>query len=603
MAKTKIDSIPAAFQASVKKRGSNPCVYYKKDGTYISWSWNEMDDMVRKIGCFLLKRGIKKNEKIGIFSENRWEWWASDLATLSIGATDVPIYATDSADEALFILKDSDVRICFVSTADHLARVLSVKKKLPKLQLIVTFDKQDGKKKDVISLADALEEGAAYKRQGDFDKRAKEVKMSDLATIIYTSGTTGTPKGVMLSHSNFVNNTLQSIDAFSTNLNDDDLFFSILPLSHALERTTGFYVPLFFGIPVAFVQDVSKTLLEDLAVIRPTVMVSVPRIFEKIHAAVLSKLADASPIKKGIFGWAMKIAQKNIPYNCNNKPRGPLFAKQYDLADKMIFSKLRAAVGFDNLNFVISGGGPLSVSDAEFFLGMGIKLCEGYGLTETSPVTNANRSFFIKQGTVGPALKDTQIKISDDGEILIKGPQVMVGYYKDKAATKATFTKDGFLKSGDKGTIDQDGFLAITGRIKDVIITAGGKNIAPQVIEGRLKSSLYIEQVALIGDRRKYLSSLIVPEFTELAKWAKKNGVTASDRVALINNEKIIALIDSEIKTLMQSFARVEQIRRFTLLPNDWTQDSGELTPSLKVKRHVIEEKYVEQIEAMYIDE
>ena len=270
MAKTKIDSVPAAFQASVKKRGSNPCVYYKKDGTYISWSWNEMDDMVRKMGCFLLKRGIKKNDKIGIFSENRWEWWASDLATLSIGATDVPIYATDSADEALFILKDSDVRICFVSTADHLARVLSVKKKLPKLQLIVTFDKLDGKKKDVISLAEALEEGAAYKRQGDFDKRAKEVKMSDLATIIYTSGTTGTPKGVMLSHSNFVNNTLQSIDAFSTNLTEDDLFFSILPLSHALERTTGYYVPVFSGISVAFVQDVSKTLLEDLALIRPT---------------------------------------------------------------------------------------------------------------------------------------------------------------------------------------------------------------------------------------------------------------------------------------------------------------------------------------------
>lgn len=602
MAKQKYENLPAVFQASVKKHGSEACVYYKKDGIYASWSWNDMDSMVRKMGGFLLEHGIKKNDKISVFSENRYEWWVADLAALSVGAITVPIYATDSADEAQYILNDADVRICFVSTADHLERVLSIKKKLPKLELIVIFEKLPKKKANVVSFADALEKGAAYKKPDDFDKRIKTIKFDDLVTIIYTSGTTGTAKGVMLSHSNIINNILQAVDAFSTVLKDTDVFLSILPLSHALERTTGYYLPILLGVKVAIAEDVTKTLLEDLAAIRPTIIVSVPRIFEKIHAAVLSKLADASPVTKAIFNWSMKMARKNIPYNCYNKPRGPIFARKYNLAEKLIFSKLKTAVGFDNINFVISGGGPLAVSDAEFFLGMNLKLCEGYGLTETSPVTNACRPYAIQLGTVGPALKDTKIKISDDGEILIKGPQVMMGYYKDKTGTKAAFTKDGYLKSGDKGIIDKDGALVITGRIKDVIITAGGKNIAPQNIEGKLQGSPYIEQVALIGDRRKYLSALIVPEFVELTKWAKKNGITATDKVALVNNEKVIALFDAEIQRLMTSFARVEQIRRFTLLPNEWSQESGELTASLKVKRHVIEEKYATQIDAMYID-
>ncbi len=598
----KENTMPGIFQAKVKKYGDRDCVRYRKDGKYVPWSWNEMNSMVRDLSCFLAGRGISKKDRVALFSGNRYEWWVCDLGILSAGAADVPVYATDSPEEAEYILKNSGAKICFVSTEDHLNRVLKVKRKLPELKLIVVFDEVSSKKRGVISFKEALAEGHDSGKPGDFEKRLADVKPSDVATIIYTSGTTGAPKGVMLTHDNFVKNMLQSVDCFTPQVTENDIFFSILPLSHALERTTGYYCAVYVGGTVAFVEDVSKTLMRDLAAVRPTVMVSVPRIFEKIHAAVLSKLNDASSFKKFIFSAAMKVANRNVQYTCTGKKRTGFFALQYSLFDSLVFAKLRSAVGFDRINFVVSGGGPLSVSDAEFFMGMGICICEGYGMTETSPVTNANRPGLMKPGTVGPALKDTEVKISDDGEILIRGPQVMKGYYRDRAATKEAMTADGFIKTGDKGVIDEDGYLAITGRIKDVIITAGGKNISPQNIEGKLKESLFIEQAALIGDRRKYLSALIVPEFDELKKWAARNGIVYSALSDLVKKEEVIRLYTDELAKYMASFARVEQIRRFRLMDHGWSQETGELTPSLKVKRHVIEEKYAAEINDMYAD-
>lgn len=600
MAKFEEKSMPAVFQNQVEKFGDRACVAYKKDGVYTDISWNDMNTMVRNIGCFLMSRGIKKAEKVAIFAENRYEWWVTDLGALSVGATDVPIYSTNSPEEAQYILSNSDSKICFVSTEDHLERVLKVKKKLPKLSVIVIFNEMKKKKAGVITMAQALEEGAKYKSQADFDKRLKAIKGEDLATLIYTSGTTGNPKGVMLTHNNFLSNTKQSVDDFKDMVTPDDTFASFLPLSHSLERTIGLYLPIYQGSKVAFVENVSTTLMQDFLAIRPTAMVSVPRIYEKVHAGVLSKIADAPPIKKKIFNWAMAQSHKNIPYNCQNKPRTGIFAKKYDLADKLVFSNLKKALGLDRLKIAISGGGPLSVTDAEFFIGMGFKIYEGFGLTETTPVTNVNRPWLIKLGTVGPPLKDTIVKISDEGEILLKGPQVMKGYYKNPQATKEVFTKDGFFRTGDIGVIDQDGYLSITGRIKDIIVTAGGKNISPQNIENALKASRFIEQVAVIGDRRKYLAALIVPSFDELKKWAKKNGIAAGSEEELIKNEQVLAIIGEEIKKYMASFARVEQIRKFKLLVSEWSQAGGELTPSLKVKRRVIEEKYGTEIESMF---
>ena len=603
MAKLAEKTMPAVFQNRVAVFGDRSCVSYKKDGVYTDISWKEMDAMVRNIGSFLMANGVKKKDKVAIFSENRYEWWAADLAALSIGATDVPIYATNSSEEAEYVLDHSGSKVCFVSTQDHLDRLLKVKKKLPKLETVVIFEQLDKKKKGVIQLSDAMEEGAAYSKAGDFDKRVKAIVPDDLATLIYTSGTTGNPKGVMLSHGNFAANVKQSINDFQDLVTPAEIFLSFLPLSHSLERTIGFYLPIYQGATVAFVEDVSTTLIEDFIAVRPTAMVSVPRIYEKVHAGISSSVADASPVKKAIFNWAMKTAAKNVSYNCQNKPRKGLFKKRYDLADKLVFSKLKAAIGLDRLKIAISGGGPLSVTDAEFFLGMDLKIYEGFGLTETTPVTNVNLPRLIKPGTVGPPVKDTTVKISDEGEILIKGPQVMLGYYKNKAATDEVFTKDKFFKTGDIGVIDEDGFLAITGRIKDIIVTAGGKNISPQNIEGSLKSSRYIEQVAIIGDRRKFLSALIVPTFEELTKWAKKEGIVFTSEDDLINNDLVNAMIGEEVKKYTQQFARVEQIRKFRLLSSEWSQATGELTPSLKVKRRVIDEKYGNEIDTMYADE
>lgn len=603
MAKLAEKTMPAVFQNRVETYGDRACVAYKKDGVYTDISWNDINSMVRNISSYLMANGIKKKDKVAIFSENRYEWWIADLASLSIGATDVPIYSTNSSDEAQYILENSDSKICFVSTQDHLERVLKIKKKCPKLEKIIIFDDLEKKKAGVVQFQDALEKGESDAKLKDFDKRVKAVKPEDLATLIYTSGTTGNPKGVMLTHDNFCWNVKQSIDDFSEIVTPDDTFCSFLPLSHSLERTIGFYLPIYTGSKVAFVEDVSTTLMEDFVAVRPTAMVSVPRIYEKVHAGILSGVADASPVKKAIFNWAMKTAAKNVEYNCQNKPRRGLFKKRFDLADKLVFSKLKAAIGLDRLKIAISGGGPLSVSDAEFFLGMGLKIYEGFGLTETTPVTNVNRPALIKPGTVGPPLMKTTVKISDEGEILIKGPQVMKGYYKNTAATKEMFTKDGFFRTGDIGVIDEDGYLSITGRIKDIIVTAGGKNISPQNIEGSLKASRFIEQVAIIGDRRKYLSALIVPTFEELKKWAKKNEVSFENDKDLINNAQVVEMIGEEVKKYTAQFARVEQIRKFKLLSTEWSQGTGELTPSMKVKRRVIDEKYSKEIDSMYADE
>jgi len=601
MARFKETSMPAIFQNQAEKYGDRACVAYKKDGKYVDISWNDMNDMIRNTAHYLLSKGVKKGDKVAIFSENRYEWWIADLAILSIGAIDIPIYATNSSDEAQFILADSDSVICFVSTADHLDRVMKAWKKTPKLKEVIVFNAVDIKKKEVVPMEKALATGAKYNKKGDFDKRLIAIKPDDVATFIYTSGTTGNPKGVMLTHNNFLSNVKQCLDDFKDIMSDTDSLLSFLPLSHSLERTVGYYVAIYRGCRVAFVVDVSKTLQQNMVEIRPELMISVPRIYEKLHAGILSKVMDAPPLKRALFNWASRLAQKNVPYNCKNIPRTGLFAMQYNLADKLIFSKLKQAVGLDRLKFAISGGGPLAVSDLEFFLGMDLKIYEGFGLTETTPVTNVNRPKEIKPGTVGPALKDTIVKISDEGEILIKGPQVMKGYYNNPKATKEVFDKNGFFKTGDIGVIDEDGYLAITGRIKDIIVTSGGKNISPQNIENSLKTSLYIEQVAVIGDNRKYLSALVVPAFPEVEKWAKKNGVAFSSHADLITNDKVIALIDAEIKANMKSFARVEQIRKFSLLDAEWSQETGELTPSLKVKRRIINDKYAKEIEAMYV--
>ncbi len=593
------NSMARIFQDQVAKYGDRACVGYKKDGSYQDISWNEMDEMVRAIGSFLISRGIESGQNVALFSQNRWEWWVVDLAILSIGAANVPIYATNSSEEAHYVLEHSESRVCFVGTQEHMEKVVKVRDRLPELGAIVVLDEGTDKPEGVISFAEALEEGRKQDHREEFERRLKAIRPQDVASIIYTSGTTGPPKGVMLSHSNFVSNVHQILDDFSYLLGDDDVFLSFLPLSHSLERTAGYYLALGIGATVYFAEDFSK-IQENMVEVRPTLIVSVPRLYEKIHAGILSKVGDASPVKRGLFGWAIGVARDNLAYVCEGRERAGWFKCKHDLADKLIFSKLKAALGMDRLKFAVSGGGPLSVSDAEFFLGMGVTVLEGFGLTETTPVTNVNRPGMIKPGTVGPPVKDTEIKIADDGEILIRGPQVMLGYYKNEEATREVLTEDGFFCTGDIGRVDEDQCLMITGRKKEIIVTAGGKNIAPQNLENALKGSRFVEQVTVIGDRRKYLAALIVPNFEELTKWADKVGVTYGSHEELVKDEKVQHLFEKVIDKYMRPFARAEQIRRFCLLADEWTQQTGELTPTLKCKRRVIEDKYCDEIECMY---
>ncbi|HDP25733.1 MAG TPA: long-chain fatty acid--CoA ligase [Deltaproteobacteria bacterium] len=601
MAKFEEKSIPAVFQNRVEEFGERAIVAYKNEqGVYTDISWKKMNEMVRNLGYTLISRGVEPGDKIALFSPNRYEWWVTDLAVLSLGAVNVPIYATNSAEEARYIIENSDSKMCFVATKEHMDKVLSVKDKLPNLTDVIVFDSVDTSE-GVTTLKEVMASGAANPREQKFNDRINAIKSEALATIIYTSGTTGPPKGVMLSHNNFFANVRQchAVDPelFDRALEMTNLSF--LPLAHSFERTVGYYLPMSFGTKVYFAEDFAK-ILENFNEVHPTNIVSVPRLYEKVHTGILAKVATAPPIKKALFTWAMGIAKENLPYICNDRPRSGFFAFKYNLADKLIFSKLKAALGMDKLEFAFSGGGPLSVSDAEFFLGMGIKVVEGFGLTETTPVTNANLPKKIKPGTTGPAVKDTIVKIGEHGEVLIKGPQVMMGYYKNEEATKEAFTEDGFFKTGDIGEIDSDGYLKITGRIKDIIVTSGGKNISPQNIENSLKASRFIEQVAVIGDNRKYLSALIVPAFAELEGWAKERGIEFSSRKDLLANAQVKDLYTQELEEHMKDYARVEQIRKFTLLENEWSQETDELTPTLKLKRRVINEKYHDVIEALY---
>lgn len=589
----------AIFQNRVQKYQDKACVAFKKDGRYTSISWSQMNEMVRALARFFLSKGVKKGDTISIFSANRYEWWVADLAALSVNAVDVPIYPTNSAREAHYILENSGAGICLVGTQEQMDKVREVQKLLPNLKEIIIFDELVNKVPGVTPFAEAVAAGKASRDDALVDRRILGIQPSDPATIIYTSGTTGNPKGVLLSHTNLLVNTYQSSDIGGRYWNLDFEFLSFLPLSHGYERIAGYYLAIHQGRTVYFSESFAK-IVENLREVRPGFIVSVPRLFEKLHAGVLAKVAEAPPKKQKLFNWALAVAKKNIPYICRDKPRTGLFALQYRLADKIVLSKLKEALGLDKLKIAISGGGALAVSDIEFFLGMDIRILEGFGITECSPCTNCNRPDHIKPGTCGPADLYTVEKLAEDGELLIKGPQVMLGYYKDEEATKEIMTEDGFLKTGDIAEFDADGFLKITGRKKEIIVTAGGKNIAPLNIEKSLLASRYIEQVAIIGEKKKYLSALVVPAFAELASWAKAKGIEASDRAALVGNDAVVKLFEEEIAKCTCDLGQVEQIKKFTLLPAEWSQETGELTPTLKVKRRVIDQKFSTQIEAMY---
>lgn len=581
------------FYNNAGKYASKPCVYYRLNGSYVSKTWTQMAESIDGFASYLIGAGIKKGDRVAIFAHNRYEWWIADMASLSIGALTVPIYSTNSTDEAFFILKNAGCVACVCGGPDFVETILPVQKKLRSMKHLITMDTHP----KAVSLKDAISAGHKKSRLREQEKRRKSLKGKDLASLIYTSGTTGDPKGVMLTHDNFYYNVMQLVYFFDGIVTDKDVFLSFLPLSHALERTAGYYIPVAFGSSVAFAESF-KTIQKDMQDVSPTIIISVPRLYEKMHEGIISMLPKFPLYKRMLFKWAIGLGKKYVPAICRGDDTACYKNPMYRLADKLILSKLRKALGLSKMRIAISGGAPLSLSDLEFFLSLNIRVLEGFGLTECSPVTNVNRMDKIKPGTVGAPLVETDIRISDEGEIEIKGPQVMSGYYGKKMP--GVFTKDGYYRSGDLGHIDEDGYLTITGRIKDVIVTAGGKNISPQKIENTLKQSIFIENIAIIGDRRKYLTAIILPNMEQLKASAKNAGIKITSDEALLQSNFAKKLISDEIENYTKTFARVEQIKNFTLVADQWAQATGELTPTLKIKRSAINEKYAAQIEAMY---
>lgn len=592
-----VNSIPELFQNQVAKYGRNKtCVTYKNNNnTFVKLTWQDLNEEIMSLACYLLNHGVSNGDRVAIFSSNRYEWWVCDQAILSIGAIVVPIYSTNTTEETKYVLNHSESKVCICGSSEQTDKVLGISLLLDSLNEIISIDVSD--KNNITLYRDIIRKTTFQQNVIRIKELISTIKPDDLATIVYTSGTTGQPKGVMLTHSNLLHNAYQLTEALHAD--ENDIWISFLPLSHALERMAGYYVPVRLGGEVCFIKNFGD-ILTDMGVIRPSMLMSVPRLFEKIHNGILTEIATSSQIKKILFRWAISIGEKNIPNITNNTKASGYFAFRYWLADKLVLSKIRKALGMDRFNVYISGGGPLSVFDNKFFLGIGVKILEGFGLTEAAPVTNVNLQNKIKIGSVGPALPETEIKITDDGEILFRGPQIMIGYYKNQEATKNTFTNDGFLKSGDIGILDEDNYLIITGRIKDIIVTSGGKNISPQNIENSIKNSKYIEQIALIGDKRKFLSALIIPNINELSIWAKENNIDFESTKELLANQKTIDFISKEIDFYTEEFARVEKIKNFKLLNDEWSPESGELTQTLKIKRKIIEQKYSEIIESMY---
>jgi len=570
---------------------------YKKDGVWRAVSSEELRVAVEETSMGLRALGIGKGDKVAILSENRPEWAIADLATLCAGAADATIYATLTAPQVQYILADSEAKAVFVSNAAQAAKVAEVRAQLPHLQHVVRFDQAPAAGTTSLDELRAKGREALGADPDAVRRRAAEVRGDDLATLIYTSGTTGDPKGVMLTHGNLLHNVLAAEKVFPM-VNQDWTCLSFLPLCHSFERTAGHNFALHVGETIAYAESVEK-VPENMQEVRPDIMCSVPRLYEKMYARVNEKVASDPPLRQKIFRWAIGVGRETFAHTVARTEPGPLLKLKFSLADKLVFSKIRARTG-GRLQLFISGGAPLAREIAEFFGAAGMLVCEGYGLSETSPVITCNRPGAVKPGTVGLPLEHVEVRIAEDGEILTRGPHVMKGYFKKPEATAEAIEKDGWFHTGDIGFVDPDGFLVITDRKKDIIVTSGGKNIAPQPIENRLKANKFFAEVVMIGNKRNFAAALVVPGFEALEAWAKQQGMTVGGREELVRRPEVLAHYQGLVNGMTADLAQFEKIKKIALVAREFTQESGELTPTLKVKRRVVEERYKPMIDAMY---
>ena len=538
-----------------------------------------------------------KGDRVAILSENRPEWTACDHAILNLGGVTVPIYSTLLADQIRFILDNSQSKALVLSTQAQLEKVGPILSSLPAIQTVVILDPPaQGTPARAVTWTDLLRAGEAAQRADPrrFETTRSGIAREDLASILYTSGTTGDPKGVMLTHGNFASNVDATLKIIP--FSETDVTLSFLPLTHVFERMVEFAY-LSAGATIAYAESIDA-VPQNLLEIRPTVMASVPRLFEKVHARILDSVQTSFFVKRLIFALALKVGRANARAMLAGR-KAPLAVRLlHPLTDRLVFVKVRERLG-GRLRFLISGGAPLSPEIAEFFYSAWIRILEGYGLTETSPVIAVNTLDRTRIGTVGPIVPGVEVKIAEDGEILVRGPNVMKAYFRDEAATRAAI-KDGWFATGDIGLIDPDGFLKITDRKKEVLKTSGGKMVAPQPIENLLKADRFISQAVLIGDRRKFISALVVPDHAWIESYAKLKGIPYKSVEDLLQDPRIIDLMRRRIEAKMAGLPSYETIKKFRLLPRELTPESGELTPTLKVKRRVVEKKYASEIESMY---
>jgi long-chain acyl-CoA synthetase len=562
-------------------------------GAWQPLSSDQIYQRVHSLSEAFLSWGARKGDCIALISENRWEWVVADFAILAINAVNVPIYPTLTGEQIAVLLADAGCRIAVVSTRQQFDKLNAVRAQT-KLEQILMMDGNtpDGAIGFAKILAGADEMGSY--RDPVYDALVRSVEQGDLATLIYTSGTTGEPKGVMLTHGNITSN--QNIAAANFSFNETDACISFLPLSHITARALD-YVMYNHGAQVAYCSNFDK-LPQSMKEVRPTVFVGVPRVYEKIRQAVEQK-ASHSPVKRRLLAWALGVGSSQGETVYDGKQPSSIFWK---LANKLIYGKVREAFG-GRVRVWVSGGAPLGIDTAKWFSSAGIAVWEGYGLTETSPVIALNNPLVHRMGAVGKPISDCELKFAEDGELLVRGPSVFIGYWKKPAANEECFDAEGWFKTGDIGHLDADGFLYITDRKKELLKTSGGKMIAPQPIENKLKNSVMVSEAAVVGDKHKFISALISPNFAALEEWAKHAGLETADRKALVADNRVIALYGEVVREANSGLANFETIKRFRLVADEWSQVSGEMTPSMKLKRRVISAKYASVIDELYADE
>ncbi len=557
-----------------------------------TWETTSSEDYINKgnsISRALLRLGVQANDKIAVISStNRTEWHIMDLGVLQIGAQNVPIYPTISIEDYEYVLNHSESKYCFISCEFVYEKIKAIKDRTSLIE-IYSFNEIPGCK----HWTELLQLGADPSNQSEVDSLKDAVKEEDLATIIYTSGTTGKPKGVMLSHRNVVKNVIYSCDRLPLERGSSRAL-SFLPICHIFERVIT-YIYQYVGVEIVFAESL-ETISDDLKEFKPEVMTAVPRLLEKVYDSIIAKGTALTGIKKILFFWAVNLGLNYEPYGQN----GWWYERKLKIARKLIFSKWKEGLG-GNLKLIASGSAALQPRLARIFNAAELGVMEGYGLTETSPVVSVNdmRDGKFRIGTVGQLIADTEVKIAEDGEILVKGPQVMMGYYKDPEKT-AEVIIDGYFHTGDIGELDSDGFLRITDRKKEMFKTSGGKYVAPQLIENRFKQSRFIEQIMVVGEGEKMPAAIIQPDFVFLGNWAKKKGINFDNNEELVASEKVINRIQKEVDEANEDFAKFEKVKQFRLSPIQWTPDSGHLTPTMKLKRKIVKELHKDLYESIY---